>query len=64
MSNHVRRSGPYGYIHAWSGNLADDLTELPPRALEAVQGTNPSTPGEWADDFDTLRRVLDGVRCM
>lgn len=62
MTSRGRRGTSHGYIRAWSGDLADELTELPTQLLELPQASRRASPSEWAYDLNTVRRVLHGIR--
>lgn len=62
MTSRARHDSSDGYIRAWSGDLADELTELPTQLLELPRAPERGAPSEWADDLHTVRRVLHGIR--
>ena len=51
-----------GYIRAWSGDLADELTELRTQLLELRRIPELGAPSEWGNDLHTVCRVLHGIR--
>lgn len=64
MNIPARHGTSDGYIRAWSGDLANELSELPTQLLELPPAPERGTPSEWADDLHTVRRVLHGLNHM